>query len=230
MGSEKMLSTRNRQERHTLGTLPETRIRFVRHGEVSTDFNGTFYGGRNVPLSPEGEKKSVELADQLATDPIDLVVTSPLDRTVFLAKSLAEKAGAPWVVEKNLRELDRGAWSTKTLEEIETDDPGAIARYVADPESGNGPEGEPESVFCHRVWSTVDRLAAEHPGAHLVAVAHAHVIRAVMRRLEDWSPTQSLENFVPTYGVVDTAVHPDGSGRVISSPPPHVPPPLRPAR
>lgn len=157
------------------------------------------------------------MAEVLAADHPGTIYCSPLARARLLADALAEHCGAPVVVERDLVELDRGAWTHKTLEQVEQLWPGAVARYIADPEEGYATDGERESELCTRVWGAVDRIVTAEPGARLVVVAHAHVLRAVMRRLLGWSAVDSLQRFVPTLGVIETSLWP-GGGEVLSAP------------
>lgn len=195
-----------------------TRLRLVRHGEVAAAHHGTFYGGADVPLSEEGARLSVELAGKLAARRPDLVVSSPLARARAVADPLAELCGLKVRVEADLRELDRGEWTHLSTAEVERRSPGAVAAYRADPEGGAAPGGETEGQLCARVWPVFDALAGELPGADVVAVAHGHVIRAVLRRLKGWTAARSLELFVPYHAVVELLLRPDGSGEVLHLP------------
>ncbi|GJM21352.1 MAG: alpha-ribazole phosphatase [Planctomycetota bacterium] len=195
-----------------------TRVRLVRHGEVAAAHHGKFYGGADVPLSEEGARLSVELAERLALDRPDLVLSSPLARARAVADPLAARCELSVRVEPDLRELDRGSWTHLSTAEVEARSPGAVAAYCADPEAGAAPGGEPESALCARVWPVFDTLAAEFPGASVVAVAHGHVIRSVLRRLKGWSAPRSLELFVPYHAVVELLLRPDGSGEVVHLP------------
>ncbi|MHC4845889.1 MAG: histidine phosphatase family protein [Planctomycetota bacterium] len=194
-----------------------THVRFIRHAEVAEPHRGTFYGGADVPLSERGARESRQLAEVLAADPPGTIYSSPLGRARLLADALAGHCGAPVVVEHGLAELDRGAWTHLTIEQVEAKWPGAVQRYIADPEGGHAHEGERESELCARVWGAVDRIVEAGPGERYVFVAHAHVLRVVMRRLQGWSASESLQRFVPTLGVVEASLWP-GGGEVLSAP------------
>jgi len=194
-----------------------THVRLIRHAEVAAEHRGTFYGGADVPLSERGARESRQLAEVLAADPPGSITSSPLGRARLLADALATHCGAPVVVEAGLAELDRGAWTHLTLDQVEQRWPGAVQRYIADPEQGHAEAGERESELCARVWDALDRIVTAAPGERHVIVAHAHVLRVVMRRLQGWSATDSLQRFVPTLGVVEASLWP-GGGEVLSAP------------
>ncbi len=204
-----------------------TLVRLVRHAEVAAPHQGRLYGDADVPLSADGRAASRTLARQLAAEGADRVWSSPLSRALVLAEAVAQAAGAPLVVEPDLRELHRGSWAHHSREELEAASPGALARYAADLEHGNAPDGERESQLRARVDAALARLLAAGAGGRVVVVTHAHVIRVVMRRLLGWSAQDSLGRFVPYLGVVDVALEPDGRGAVLAAPPGILGHPLR---
>jgi len=194
-------------------------LRLVRHGPVAAPHQGCLYGSSDVPLSEEGRAASLALAERLALDPPDAVWTSPLQRAAFLAQHLAARSGARLVLQPGLRELDRGAWTGLRKDELERRQPGALAAYVADPEGHAAPGGERESEICARVGAVLEELVAREDGRRVVLVAHAHVLRVLLRRLLGWDGPTSLQRFVPLLGVVEARVGP-GGGEVLSLPGP----------
>ncbi len=197
-----------------------THVLLVRHGEVAEEHKDTFYGGAEVALSEEGEIASPLLAAKLVEryEPPDAIWCSPLTRTLAVAEPLAAIAGLEVQLEEALKELDRGSWTHRTHAEIEAESPGAIAAYVADPETGNAPDGERESAFSERVLACFDRAVAAHVGERLVIVTHGHVIRVIMRRALGWDVPTSLNHFVPYHGIVELRAKPDGAMEVIDAP------------
>ena len=209
------------------GPVAPTLVTSVRHGEVAAVHRPTFYGGAEAELSEAGLAASLGLARELAAWRPQRVVTSPLRRAWVLAEALAGHCGLDLHVDPAFVELDRGAWTHRHHRDVEAESPGAIARYKADPEGGNGPGGERESEICARVWGAVDALVAAAPGQRVVVVTHGHVIRVVMRRLLGWGASESLDRFMPYHARVETRLTPDGRGEVLRHPEPRAPEALR---
>ena len=206
----------------------ETTVILVRHGEVAEEHKGTFYGCADVPLSEEGEIGSPLLAAKIVEDePPDAIYCSPLERTMAVAEPLAAVAGLDIVQDPDFRELDRGSWVHLSHEQLEQQSPGAIKRYLDDPENGNAPDGEKESVFTARVWGALDRVLAAHPGERVVVVTHGHVIRVCMRRVLGWDVATSFQHFMPYHALVEMRLRADGSGEVVRAPDGHMPLALR---
>ncbi|RKY21246.1 MAG: histidine phosphatase family protein [Planctomycetota bacterium] len=212
--------------------MTDTPTLLVRHGEVDAAHKGTFYGGAEVPLSAEGARASLILAEQLAArrPAPQVVVSSPLSRARAVGEPLALALGLELWIEPGLIELDRGRWTHLHHDQVEAAEPGAIARYLADPDAGAAPGGETESVFCARVWTALDAVIARAAGRPTVIVSHGHVIRATLRRLRAWDAVRSLQEFVPYHAVVQTTLRPDGSGQLHGQPESILPEALRRAR
>ena len=199
-------------------------LRHIRHGRVRGVYS---IGDAEAELSEAGLAASLGLARELAAWRPQRVVTSPLRRAWVLAEALAGHCGLDLHVDPAFVELDRGAWTHRHHRDVEAESPGAIARYKADPEGGNGPGGERESEICARVWGAVDALVAATPGQRVVVVTHGHVIRVVMRRLLGWGASESLDRFMPYHARVETRLTPDGRGEVLRHPEPRAPEALR---
>lgn len=197
-----------------------THVLLVRHGEVAAEHQDTFYGSADVALSEGGEIGSPLLAAKIVEkhDQPDAVWASPLSRTLALAEPLAAIAGLEVQVEPGFLELDRGSWTHLSHTQLEEQSPGAIATYLADPETGNAPDGESESGFSKRVYEAFDRAVAANPGELIVIVAHGHVIRVIMKRAQGWDVTTSFKHFVPYHGIVDMRAQPGGISKVIAAP------------
>ncbi|GAA3041478.1 hypothetical protein GCM10020229_60790 [Kitasatospora albolonga] len=70
-----------------------------------------------------------------------------------------------------------GRWRGRTLEELTTTEPAALAQWLADPEAApHG--GEPLTALCARVADWLDALAGTHPDGRVLAVAEPELVRA----------------------------------------------------
>jgi broad specificity phosphatase PhoE len=123
------------------------------------------------PLDPQGLAKATELAAEIRR--VDTAWTSPALRTRQTATALGLKAG----IDPALRDIDYGTWSGRSLADIETATPEAIAAWAAD--CSAAPHGG-ESIIdlLQRIvpwFETVGRA-----DGRVVAVTHAAVIRAAI--------------------------------------------------
>lgn len=153
-----------------------TRILVVRHGQSEWNADGRWQGQENPPLTELGQQQAVHAAQ--AVGAVDAVYASPLDRAATTAHLIAEMLGiGPVVLLGGLMERHAGEWQGLTRDQIDWAFPGYL-------EAGQRPPGwEDDDLVEARVMDALDSIAAEHPGGHVLAVAHAGVIFAIERQL-----------------------------------------------
>ena len=86
------------------------RLILVRHGETVYNAQARFTGQSDVPLSVLGRRQTAVLGECLATECLDVIVTSDLERTRALAEAIARYHALPIWEDINLRELALGEW------------------------------------------------------------------------------------------------------------------------
>ncbi|MCW5250420.1 MULTISPECIES: histidine phosphatase family protein [unclassified Streptomyces] len=103
------------------------------------------------------------------------VVVSPTAR----ARETAAALGLAGEEVAALGPLDVGAWRGRTLDEVTGADPGAVARWLGDPESApHG--GEPLAGLCARVGDWLTGVGASD--GRVLAVVEPDVVRAAVTR------------------------------------------------
>jgi 2,3-bisphosphoglycerate-dependent phosphoglycerate mutase len=146
---------------------------WVRHGEPERIAPGT-----GVPADPAltdvGREQAERLAAWLATEPIDVILSSPQRRAIETAEPLARVHGIEVKITKGLMEYDALSDSYIPMEELRaSNDPHLRAMY-----DGRWEEfgAEPADVFRTRIATSLDEIVAAHPGKRVVAVCHGGVI------------------------------------------------------
>jgi broad specificity phosphatase PhoE len=79
-----------------------------RHGETDWNRERRCQGHTNISLNETGRIQAVELACKLLDFPIDVIVSSDLDRALSTGTIVAEKKGIPLIVDSRLREMSYG--------------------------------------------------------------------------------------------------------------------------
>lgn len=153
-----------------------TTLDFIRHGEP---VGGRKYRGQiDDPLSETGWKQMrAALGDHV---PWTRLVSSPLSRCRAFAEALAEQHGLPLEFEERFKEVGFGVWEGKTAAEIESEAPGTLARFKADPIDARPPGAESLDIFLARVATGIESILRTHPGEHILIVCHAGVIRMAL--------------------------------------------------
>lgn len=150
---------------------------WVRHAEPERIAPGS---GRpaNPSLTAHGKAQAQRLADWLAHEHIDAVVSSPQQRAIETARPIADAHGLAADVVDGLVEYDVQSDHYIPMEELRaTNDPRLAAMMEGRWESFGG---ESPEIFAARVRDTIDVLVAAHPGERVVAVCHGGVINVAL--------------------------------------------------
>ena len=117
----------------------------TRHGQTQWNAWNKVLGRTDVPLDETGRAQADALARSLTGEPVDLVLTSPLQRTVQTGAAVANKLGIPAQTADELIEMNFGIY-----EGVQRSDPvyqAAKAQYFA-----RYPEGESFLDIAARVY------------------------------------------------------------------------------
>jgi broad specificity phosphatase PhoE len=155
-----------------------TRILLARHGQSEWNAVGRWQGQADPPLTALGRTQAAALAEKLAGELLDAILSSDLARAFETAQIVARSRWLTVETDARLREIDCGEWSGLTTEEIQARYPEGWARQET---GGDGWEhGETHEAMSARIVAEVSRVAAERPEATLLLVLHGGVIRALL--------------------------------------------------
>jgi broad specificity phosphatase PhoE len=162
-----------------------TRITLIRHGQSLWNANSRWQGQAVVPLSDEGRRQALVLAEHLRplAAEIAAITSSDLLRARDTAALIASRLDKPLSLDARLREIDVGQWQGLTGEEVEAWDAERLAAVRADPYNVPRPDGESYSQVADRALRALGDLVSQYPGQHVLAVTHGGAIRSVLGRL-----------------------------------------------
>jgi probable phosphoglycerate mutase len=155
-----------------------TTLYLVRHGD--NDTVGKRVAGRSpgVRLNAVGRAQAQAVADRLADEPIAAIYASPLERTQETAAPLASRLGVPVRAVNGLLEIDFGAWTGRTLEDLDADP--AWGAWNRQRSLHRAPGGESMGEVQVRAVNAVEPIRAEHAGQAVALVCHGDVIKALV--------------------------------------------------
>jgi len=157
--------------------MSETIIDLIRHGEP---VGGRAYRGHNIDDSLS-EKGWQQMWQAVGEDcPWNKIISSPLSRCASFARALAEENSLDVSIEDNFKEVGFGSWEGLTPDQIKSDNLKEYEDFYKDPVNLRPPGAEPLNDFTSRVISSYEKCVAEHTGNHILIVAHAGVIRAII--------------------------------------------------
>ena len=162
----------------TLG--PATTTVLLRHGETALSGRRRFAGRGDIPLTGTGLKQAAAAAARLAArGGLDLIVTSPLERTRQTADAAAAATGVPLVVEDGWMETDFGEWEGLNHAEAERGWPEQMAAWLNDTGSAP-PGGESFASTSDRVLKALDSLLVKHAGSTVLVVSHVTPMKILL--------------------------------------------------
>jgi broad specificity phosphatase PhoE len=161
------------------------RLIVVRHGETFYNAQRRLTGQSNVPLNPLGERQVAALSDCLATEHLDVIVTSDLERTRVTAEAIAFNHGLPVHEDTDLRELSFGDWEGYTFDEVLARDADLVSLWRADPVKNAPPGGETVAQLRDRCARALTHWQTRYPESTVVWVTHGALIGVLLCHVLD---------------------------------------------
>ncbi len=153
----------------------------IRHGETAWNAEHRIQGRLDVPLSTTGVWQTGRLAERLAGEAIDAVISSDLARAWMTGAPLADARGLTMVPDARLRERAFGIFEGKTLDEIAAEHPDELAAWRSRDVDWRIPGGESGAEFIGRVLVALHEIAAAYVGRTVAVVTHGGVLDVVYR-------------------------------------------------
>ncbi len=157
-----------------------TRLLLVRHGETDWNREGRYQGHALVSLNEEGRVQARRLAERLRGAGIEALYSSDLPRAYQTAQIIGEALGMETRVMKALREVDMGAWTGLTLEEVEAKFPQHLQEWHCDPLRTKRREGESYLDLYQRVVRAGREIGEAHPNQAVLMVTHGGNVKCLV--------------------------------------------------
>ena len=155
----------------------------TRHGETDFNCQNRYAGSTDVPLNAQGREQAVALAEKLAEEHFDIVVTSPLIRARKTAEIVLQGRNIPLIFNENFRERNMGAFEGLTRAEAKAQHPDAWAHMATRSPDTAPPDGESVRDFDARVAQGLAQLGAAYGERQVLLVCHGFVSRVINRQL-----------------------------------------------
>lgn len=157
---------------------PMSTMLLVRH--ALTPVTGRLLAGtaEGIPLSGEGREQARELAERLAPVRLAAIYSSPLERCVETAQSIANGRRVKIRFAPELREVDYGRWTGRPLAQLARTRLWREVHHM--PSSVRFPGGETLREVQERGVRALDAIAARHHRGPVAVVTHGDVIRLVL--------------------------------------------------
>ncbi len=145
----------------------------VRHGETLHNVAGIVQGWGDSELSERGQQQVARLAERLKSVRADAIFSSPLQRALTTAQTIAAATSLPIRILDGLREMNYGRWEGRRFLEVRKTDEDSYRRWISDVDFPS-PEGESHSEVLARVKSALDSV---NGAGRAILVTHGTAIR-----------------------------------------------------
>ncbi len=112
----------------------------------------------------------------------EAIISSPLKRCQEFAQALADKNQCSLEIIDKLKEVGFGTWEGRSRDEIKQTNLTEFNAFYADPVHARPAGAEDLQQFSDRINQAYRQICVEYVDKHVLVVAHAGVIRALVAR------------------------------------------------
>ena len=158
----------------SVASAEKTIVILIRHGETDYNKSHRYQGALDIPLNETGLHQAELLAERLKDVPIDVFVSSPMDRAYVTTEKVAAAHGRQIdFVDNRLKEAGYGDWAGKTFKEIEAAHPKEYLLQWKKRWAYTPPGGESLQSIQKRYRAALDDIVAKYPGKIVLVGAHS---------------------------------------------------------
>ncbi|HET6872637.1 MAG TPA: histidine phosphatase family protein [Sporolactobacillaceae bacterium] len=158
------------------------RLYLTRHGETIWNKEERLQGRANSPLTERGICQAEELANRLRDQPLDLIISSPSERTLQTAQIINSQHQLAIVQDEHFMEIDVAEWEGKKKAEL---DPEQAFLFWKQPHLYKSELGEDFYDVRERVLPRIKSILQEHPHKDILLVTHAVVLKTILSYFDD---------------------------------------------
>ncbi|MDU3113518.1 MAG: histidine phosphatase family protein [Megasphaera sp.] len=158
------------------------RIILIRHGETQWNIEGRYQGQEDTHLSERGQLQGRMVADGLKNTPIDVAISSPLERSYMTCSFCASLHGLTVLKDDRLLEINHGDWEGRLADDIKANYPKEFQRWHTAPYTVTmpGKGGESLEDVRRRVRAAFDEYVQKYEGKTVLVAAHDAVNKAII--------------------------------------------------
>lgn len=180
-----------------------TTIFLCRHGETEFSRDDRYYYRENPPVTTTGHRQIEGLAERLKEEPISAVFSSPLERALCTAESIAFRHGLPVDILPSLVEWNPGDWRGLRREVVRSDFSKEYGLWALDPAAYPPPLGESCYDVAARVIPPFTSIAEAHIDNTIAVIGHRTVNRIILAHSLGISINQYREKILQDPGALN---------------------------
>lgn len=166
----------------------------ARHGETDYNIQGRYLGRTDIPLNSAGIRQAKVLAKEVEDLPIDIVISSPLKRTMEMACIIAPNKEI--IKDDHFIERSIGVYEGLTKQEAKNKYPELYGRNITRIFNEAPPQGETIKQVQDRVFKGIDELKQKYQGENVLLVSHAFIAKVINKYFFPDISDEDFFNFV----------------------------------
>lgn len=158
------------------------RLLLVRHGITQNNIDKTYTGQTDAPLTELGKHQAEAAGKYLATEKLDMIISSDLQRARNTARAIAHYHNLPVLEDPDLREISMGEWEGLTPEQVQARNINEWTYVRSDPINIAPPGGENFAQLYERASKALKRYQERYSGKTVLWASHGAFIEVVICR------------------------------------------------
>jgi probable phosphoglycerate mutase len=159
------------------------KILLIRPGVTEYDQQGRIQGTLDIPLCEDGRRQVEAMVEELRSQPITAIYTSPCQAAEQTAEALGEALDVKVKSLDSLQNLDHGLWQGMLVKDVKTKQPRVYRQWQEQPQTVCPPQGETVVDAEERLEAAVVKLTKKYKAEGLVAVVLPEPAASVLRHI-----------------------------------------------
>lgn len=178
----------------------------IRAGITEYDQQGRVQGTLNIPLCEDGRQEVEAMIEELRSQQIAAIYTSPSQSAEQTAESLGQALELKVKTIDDFENLDHGLWQGMLISDVKAKQPKVYRQWQEQPEIVCPPQGETLAAAKQRVSAVITKLLKKHKSDALFAVVVPEPLASVVRnvvRHDAWGDLWQNGAESPHWQVID---------------------------
>lgn len=157
-----------------------TNIYLVRHCESFGNTVRIFQGHYNTEVTESGKKQLNALSERFKNKKVDVIISSPLKRTMATAEAINKYHNLPIIVDNDFIELNGGELEGLSWSDIKEKYPESADNWVNNITNFKTEQGEAVSSVAQRGYNAILKTAKKYPNKTVAVATHGGLTRFSM--------------------------------------------------
>lgn len=193
-----------------------TTVVLVRHGQTDYNVQDRWQGFLDIPLNKNGLKQAELLAKSLKDYPIDVFISSPLNRALVTTEKVAKSHGMEIAyTDERLREINFGDCAGLNPKEREVRFPALMELWKNRPWLVTFPNGESLLDMQYRGRLALEDAVTKYPGKTIFIGAHSFINAVVLCSILGLD-TQHFPQIAQNNTCVNVLQYEDGFWKIVT--------------